>query len=424
MSKTGKQANPKQPKAKFGLPDLDHSRSAVLESLRSPESKRGYRHALDEFIGWYCSEPRLSFNKTVVTRYRIHLENRHLAAGTINGPLAAVRSLAYEAADAVLLSPELAAGIRRVKGVKKLGVRLGNWLTAQEARLLWQAPDPEALKGKRDRAILAVLLGCGLRRRELADLGNNILGSHKLGTIAFGVTGWLLALCLVGMLLIPLLKGNDWTNRTLIGGPQFKFYIMGSAKRYRCIVSETVVVGQRSLHCFYFFSSVNSLGVRVRQFRQVNHKTKRSGLMANLFDIGDGVRAVRGQHWRAAIATSDSIVNRYRSNGSNREACISDGKSNLAGAGLWSGISNDQYSTLRQFQLGLHMPALFVRFFPQLLSCTGIPKQDSQSNKFNTKSDVISPVPGILYLCFGFALYGYCYGFLKFHGDRTVSSII
>jgi site-specific recombinase XerD len=160
----------KWPKSKLGLPDLDHSRAAVLDSLRSPESKRGYRHAIDEFIQWYCSEPRLSFNKAVVTRYRIFLENRGLAAGTINGRLAAVRRLAYEAADAGLLSPELAASIRRVKGVKKLGVRLGNWLTADEARRLWQVPDPKTLKGMRDRAILAVLLGCGLRRRELADL--------------------------------------------------------------------------------------------------------------------------------------------------------------------------------------------------------------------------------------------------------------
>jgi integrase len=172
MSKRAKRKSPtsKRPKTKLGLPDLDHSRSAVLDSLRSPESKRGYRHAIDEFIQWYCSEPRLSFNKTVVTRYRIYLENRHLASGTINGRLAAVRRLAYEAADAGLLSSELAAGIRRVKGVKKLGVRLGNWLTADEAHRLWQAPDPDTLKGKRDRAILAVLLGCGLRRRELADL--------------------------------------------------------------------------------------------------------------------------------------------------------------------------------------------------------------------------------------------------------------
>jgi site-specific recombinase XerD len=157
-------------KIKLGLPDLEQTKTAVLASLRSSESQRSYRHAIDEFVLWYCSEPRLSFNKTVVTRYRIHLEDRHLAPGTVNVRLAAVRRLAYEAADTGLLSPELAAGIRRVKGSKKLGIRLGNWLTVNEARTLWQIPDTRTLKGKRDRAMLAVLLGCGLRRSELTGL--------------------------------------------------------------------------------------------------------------------------------------------------------------------------------------------------------------------------------------------------------------
>src|SRR2546423_15274724 len=118
---------------------------------------------------WYCSEPRLSFSKTVVVRYRMHLESRHLAPGTINLRLGAVRRLAYEAADCGLLSADLAAGIRRVKGVKKLGVRLGNWLTAEQGITLWQAPNPERLRGKRDRALLAILLACGLRRHEIAE---------------------------------------------------------------------------------------------------------------------------------------------------------------------------------------------------------------------------------------------------------------
>ena len=123
MSRHRKDNTPKQkrPKTRLGLPDLDHSKSAVLDSLRSRESKRGYRHAMDEFIQWYCSEPRLSFNKIVVTRFRIFVENRNLAAGTVNGRLAAVRRLAYEAADAGLLSPELAAGIRRVKSCQEVG---------------------------------------------------------------------------------------------------------------------------------------------------------------------------------------------------------------------------------------------------------------------------------------------------------------
>jgi integrase len=170
MGRKAKNRKIRRPKTRLGLPDLDQSKAAVLGSLRSPESQRGYRHAIDEFIEWYCSEPRLSFNRTVVLRYRMQLESRNLAPGTINVRLAAVRRLAYEAADAGLLSPELAAGIRRVKSVKKLGIRLGNWLSASEARALWQSPDAETLKGKRDRAIIAVLLGCGLRRRELADL--------------------------------------------------------------------------------------------------------------------------------------------------------------------------------------------------------------------------------------------------------------
>jgi len=101
---------------------------------------------------------------------RIHLEDKLLAPGTINVRLAAVRRLAYEAADTGLLSPDLAAGIRRVKGAKKLGIRLGNWLTVDEARSLWQLPNRNTLKGKRDRAILATLLGCALRRRELIHL--------------------------------------------------------------------------------------------------------------------------------------------------------------------------------------------------------------------------------------------------------------
>lgn len=105
-------------KSVLRLPDLEHTKTAVLNSLTSRDAQRGYRHAIDEFVDWYCSEPRLAFNRTVVLRYRSHLESRQLAPGTINLRLGAVRRLAYEAADCGLLSADLAAGIRRVKGVK------------------------------------------------------------------------------------------------------------------------------------------------------------------------------------------------------------------------------------------------------------------------------------------------------------------
>jgi site-specific recombinase XerD len=158
------------PKTVLRLPDLHQAKSAVLNSLSSRDAQRGYRHAIDEFIEWYCSEPRLSFSRTVLVRYGMHLESRKLAPGTVNLRLGAVRRLAYEATDCGLLSPDLAAGTRRVKGVKKLGVRLGNWITAEQGEALWRTGDAERRKGKRDRALLAVLLACGLRRHEAVEL--------------------------------------------------------------------------------------------------------------------------------------------------------------------------------------------------------------------------------------------------------------
>ena len=95
------------------LADLEQSKNAVLHSLGAASSQESYGHAIDEFIGWYYSEPRLAFNRTVVLRYRFFLEQKNLAPSTINVRLAAVRRLAYEASDTGLLSPDLAAGIRQ-----------------------------------------------------------------------------------------------------------------------------------------------------------------------------------------------------------------------------------------------------------------------------------------------------------------------
>ena len=104
-----KSKHKRTPKTVLKLPDLEQSKSAVMSSLTSASSKRSYDHAIREFIDWYCSEPRLAFNRTVVTRYRIALEQHPYAPSTINLRLAAIRRLAYEASDCGLLSPDLAA---------------------------------------------------------------------------------------------------------------------------------------------------------------------------------------------------------------------------------------------------------------------------------------------------------------------------
>jgi integrase len=160
----------KSPKRVLALPDLEHAKTGVLNSLTSASGQRTYDHAIREFVAWYCSEPRLAFNRTVVLRYWIHREQRGFAPATINLRLAAVRRVAYEAADAGLLSPELAAGIRRVKGVRRIGVRLGNWLTPEQGRRLLERATSSTARELRDHAMVAVLIGCGLRRAELLAL--------------------------------------------------------------------------------------------------------------------------------------------------------------------------------------------------------------------------------------------------------------
>jgi len=122
--------------ASLTIPELEQSKTAVLNTLASEHSRRSYAYAIERFITWYCSEPRLTFNRTVVVRYRSFLERLTLSAATINLHLSAIRRLADESAESGWLSPELAIGIRRVKGVKRLGRKSGNWLTRNQEQEL------------------------------------------------------------------------------------------------------------------------------------------------------------------------------------------------------------------------------------------------------------------------------------------------
>ena len=143
----------------------------VLDSLPSPHSRRAYGRALEEFFSWYPSNASgEGFTRAVVQRYRSHLIERELSAASINLHLAALRKLAAEASANGLVDPGTAAAIASVSGARSSGVRSGNWLTLSQAQRLLAEPDPETTKGLRDRVLLGFLVGCGLRRGELAGL--------------------------------------------------------------------------------------------------------------------------------------------------------------------------------------------------------------------------------------------------------------
>jgi integrase len=156
--------------AQLTIPELEQSKMAVLHTLASPHSRRRYKYATEKFIAWYCGDPRLGFNRAVMVRYRSFLENQSLSAATINLHLSAIRRLADEAAESGCLSSEVVTGIRRVKGLKQLGRRICNWLTSEQAQKLVNAISKKGLRDCRDAAAIGLLLGCGLRRAEVAAL--------------------------------------------------------------------------------------------------------------------------------------------------------------------------------------------------------------------------------------------------------------
>jgi len=142
----------------------------VIDGLPSENSRRAYQRHLQEFFAWHASENRPELNKALINRYVKTLRAAKLSSASINQKLSAIRKLATEAEDNNLIDSRLANGIRAVKGVPFRGRRTGNWLSKEEAQVWLNAPDIKTLKGIRDRAILTILIGCGLRRAECAIL--------------------------------------------------------------------------------------------------------------------------------------------------------------------------------------------------------------------------------------------------------------
>ena len=140
-------------------------RRMVLDSVPSPNSRRNYAKALDDLFALSAGRP---LTRALFLEYWASMEA--LAPSTVNVRLSAVRKLVAEARQNSLIGVEDAASLSEVPNIRQKGTRLGNWLTREQAKELLAVPDRSTLKGKRDYVILALLVGCALRRRELATL--------------------------------------------------------------------------------------------------------------------------------------------------------------------------------------------------------------------------------------------------------------
>jgi integrase len=140
-------------------------RRMVLDTLPSPNSRRNYGKALDDLFAFSAGRP---LTRALLMEYRATMEA--LSASTINVRLSAIRKMVSEARRNGMVGVEEAASLSEIPNISQKGTRLGNWLTREQAKELLAVPDRSTVKGKRDFVILALLVGCALRRQELASL--------------------------------------------------------------------------------------------------------------------------------------------------------------------------------------------------------------------------------------------------------------
>jgi len=150
-----------------GTVELESLIPVVCDAVTSVHTQRAYSRALRAFLVWYAEKP-CGFCRATVQAYRAHLEADGAKPSTVNQALSAIRKLAEEARANGWLDDSVARGIIELRGLRQLGIRQGNWLTKAQTVKLLEAPDAATLKGKRDRVVLGLLVGAGLRRDEAA----------------------------------------------------------------------------------------------------------------------------------------------------------------------------------------------------------------------------------------------------------------
>ena len=154
----------------MSVAQMDAIITTICNSVQSEHTQRAYARALHGFLAWYQDRGYPGLSKAVVQAYLSERRAEGMGIGAYNQARSAIMRLVREAVDNLALSNEVASGIERISSLKFEGDRMGNWLTLEQAELLIKTPDITTLKGMRDRAILAVLIGTGIRRTELASL--------------------------------------------------------------------------------------------------------------------------------------------------------------------------------------------------------------------------------------------------------------
>jgi site-specific recombinase XerD len=168
---------------------LDRICTLVLDKAVSPSTRTMYGKALHDFLEWWEHQGSPGLDRAVVRAHRAFLIAKGYSTSSVNQRLTAVRQLALRASEEGLLPVEHAVAISRIKGAKQVAAVITNPLTSHQAEALMNAPDSGTTKGQRDRALLALLVGCGLRRNEIVRLNVDDLRRQSGRWVLVGVIG-------------------------------------------------------------------------------------------------------------------------------------------------------------------------------------------------------------------------------------------
>lgn len=162
---------------------LERAIIACLSGL-ADTTARVYKARIREWLDWSAAcytrpDVNCVLDREHVKQYLRHLETMNFSAQVRNQVLAALKKLAVESSDLGWISADIAVQIQKIKGKKITGIRTGRWLTVQQSAALLRAPDRTTIIGKRDLVVLALLLGCGLRRSEVCSLTTAQLNRHN-----------------------------------------------------------------------------------------------------------------------------------------------------------------------------------------------------------------------------------------------------
>ena len=149
----------------------------IVKGYRNENTSRSYAANLELFVRWYEESGQVTIDKPVIQKYIDHLLQMVNSEQSINARVLAVSKICFRLAEHNYISAETWLFVSSIDRMRKDNTS-STVLSDNLARALIGAPDTSTAKGVRDRAIISVMLGCGLETSECVTLQHDQFRQH------------------------------------------------------------------------------------------------------------------------------------------------------------------------------------------------------------------------------------------------------